>query len=149
MTDFKAGDKAIHQSYGEVEVTYVPDNAHWIAFRRPDGPEYTATRAVFSPVPPADPRVDVVVKALRGETMPFWDALAEWERDLTGDREKARAVLAALDAMSPAEPTKVRDSDGDLWTRQRDGSYRCEVECNDRVSYADLDGSFGPLAPVE
>lgn len=130
MSDFKPGEKVKDRGGEEYAVEFGPyDSVSGPSYLVKDaaGNCYPCTAAFLSAVPPADPRVDVVAKALyehnnrhAPHTRQF-DGVGFQSRYL----DSARAILAALDAMPKPEPTKVRDRDGDVWERNAEGAWDC------------------------
>jgi hypothetical protein len=154
MAEFKPGEKVQDENGETVTVKTLPFTAFWCA--RADGTEYVAVASALSPIPPADPRVDAAAKALyvrvtRGTSV-GWGIEIEGVKD--NYREDVRAVLAALDAMKPAEPERVRDRDEDLWVRNEDGNYDCHrpsVYGDPYYSdepYESVASRYGPLTPI-
>ena len=162
MTEFKPGDR-VNVSDGEMTIAYGPFDTpieRGVYLVSDDaGYHVVVAENQISPIPPADPRVDVVAKALYNsvcglepDTDTWWDNDSEHIRE--NNRGHARAILAALDAHSgqtntPPAPRRVRDSDGDVWEINDDGTW----DCSDYGWARDLplhrlNSEYGPLTDV-
>lgn len=157
MTDFKPGDKVKDGTGQVVAIEAGP-------FRGPSGDVYAVCAEYegwpaseawvilaqeLSPIPPADPRVDVVRNALAEyhNTSKLQVSETCWE----GAGHEARAILAALDAM---KPERVEDVLGDVWARNSRGTWDLtgfsEATCELYSGYTwhKLDDEQGPLTPL-
>lgn len=158
MSEFKQGEKVRDVRGQVVQIEAGP-------FRGPTGTVYavwadgTSERpwiereSDLSPIPPADPRVEVAARAAYEQHYGS-EADSETWRGVRSDYEDtATAVLAALDAMPKTEPKRFKDSDGDTWTEQVGGSYLLTESADDLVGctesdLAALDREYGPLTAL-
>ena len=123
MSEFKPGEKVVSE-FSNVEYTIVagPHGFHDGAYYLVRSPENGATvilASVLKPIPPADPRQQVVATALMA-----------WDWELSGDNaaDAAVKVLSALDAMPKPEPKRVKDDSGDIWEEGANGLWSCVGE---------------------
>ena len=145
VSEFKPGEKVVSESGSAYTIVFGPYKdtlgADVYLCQDKNGGGIPILASALSAVPPTDPRLDVVLHVLCGTC------------NMT-QRERAGRILTALDAMPKPEVKRYRDSDGDEWTANSDGSYRVSSAVSGDYlgdympSFESLRDNYGPLTPL-